>query len=90
MDHSSNLFEIEILTTQSDDEIKTISQSYQQNYDNTLEADLRGDTSGNFQKLCISLVQGNRNENPVNLLKDIQFFKMLILWIYSMPIKLLL
>ncbi|KAG4075025.1 hypothetical protein HA402_004571 [Bradysia odoriphaga] len=54
---------IEILVALSNSDVRTVSQLYQQTYGNSLEADLKGDTSGQFQRLCVSLVQGNRNEN---------------------------
>ncbi|XP_058797150.1 annexin B9-like [Phymastichus coffea] len=54
---------IEVLCTMSNHEIQVIKQAYQAMYGRTLEDDLRGDTSGNFKRLMVSLCCGNRDES---------------------------
>ena len=56
---------IEIIGTRNNQEMKLIKEEFQKNYGNSLEAWVKGDTSGNFRKLLISLIQANRSMNTV-------------------------
>lgn len=54
---------IEILASRSNNHIKEISRAYKMEHKKTLEEAIRSDTSGHFQRLLISLSQGNRDES---------------------------
>ena len=54
---------IEIIGTRPVWMLKKIKNVYQKLYKNDLEKDLKDDTSGDFQKMLISLLQCNRSEN---------------------------
>lgn len=67
---------IEILATRSNADIKAIKEKYKTLFKKELEQDITGDTSGDFKRLLVSLVQGNRDEssapNPANAAADAQ------------------
>ncbi|XP_074152806.1 annexin A11 [Sminthopsis crassicaudata] len=54
---------IEILASRSNEHIREISRAYKTEFKKTLEEAIRSDTSGHFQRLLISLAQGNRDES---------------------------
>ncbi|XP_019738376.1 annexin A4-like [Hippocampus comes] len=54
---------IDILASRSNAEIKTINATYKTQYGKDLEEDVRGGTSGMFQRVLISLVTPGRNES---------------------------
>ncbi|XP_043534989.1 annexin A11a isoform X1 [Chiloscyllium plagiosum] len=53
---------IEILASRSNAEIHAINSAYKTEFKKTLEQDIKSDTSGHFERLLVSLVQGNRDE----------------------------
>ncbi|XP_059480513.1 annexin B9-like isoform X4 [Neocloeon triangulifer] len=55
---------IEVLCSLNNAWIHAIKNSYLELYGNDLESDIKGDTSGCFERLLISLCQGMRDENP--------------------------
>ncbi|XP_026293202.1 annexin B11 isoform X2 [Frankliniella occidentalis] len=54
---------IEVVCSSTNQEIHAIKNTYQQMYHRSLEQDLKGDTSGNFKRLMVSLCVGNRSED---------------------------
>ncbi|XP_030342058.1 annexin A11 isoform X1 [Strigops habroptila] len=54
---------IEILASRSNEHIQELSRVYKAEFKKTLEEAIRSDTSGHFQRLLISLSQGNRDES---------------------------
>jgi len=54
---------IETLISGNNQEIRDIAAAYKNLYGNTLEKDIKGDTSGTLKMLLVSLAQGNRDEN---------------------------
>ncbi|XP_004615500.1 annexin A11 [Sorex araneus] len=54
---------IEILASRSNGHIRELNAAYRAEFHKTLEEAIRSDTSGHFQRLLISLAQGNRDES---------------------------
>ncbi|KAJ8032451.1 Annexin A7 [Holothuria leucospilota] len=54
---------IEIICTRTNSSIKAIKKAYQQAFSKKLEDDISGDTSGNFQRLLVSILEGARPED---------------------------
>ncbi|CAH2294142.1 Annexin A1 [Pelobates cultripes] len=54
---------IEIIVSRSNQEIKQIKKVYQEEYKTDLEKDVIGDTSGDFQKILLALLKGERSED---------------------------
>ncbi|XP_076400846.1 annexin A7 isoform X4 [Peromyscus maniculatus bairdii] len=54
---------IEILCTRTNQEIRDIVRCYQSEFGRDLEKDIKSDTSGHFERLLVSMCQGNRDEN---------------------------
>ncbi|XP_078284438.1 annexin A4-like isoform X1 [Rhinoraja longicauda] len=54
---------IEILSSRSNADIHEICKLYKAEFKKTLEQDIKSDTSGHFERLLVSLIQGNRDES---------------------------
>ncbi|XP_040212254.1 annexin A1-like [Rana temporaria] len=58
---------VEILVTRGNREIREIDKAYKEEFKTDLANDVASDTSGDFQKVLLVLVKGERNESaPVN------------------------
>ncbi|CAG5928645.1 unnamed protein product [Menidia menidia] len=51
---------VEVLASRTSQQVKDIVAAYRQEYDDNLEEDVCGDTSGHFQRLLVILLQANR------------------------------
>ncbi|KAF4529524.1 hypothetical protein B566_EDAN015182, partial [Ephemera danica] len=56
---------IEILCTMNNAWIQAINAQYMRLYHRALESEIKGDTSGAFQRLLVSMCQARRDENPM-------------------------
>ncbi|KAK4875050.1 hypothetical protein RN001_011472 [Aquatica leii] len=56
---------IEILGIHKNDDIIAIREAYQHMYGNSLESDIKGDTSGSLKRLLVSLVNAHRDESGI-------------------------
>ncbi|XP_031564848.1 uncharacterized protein LOC116300181 [Actinia tenebrosa] len=54
---------IEILCSRSNAEIQNIKKDYKKQYGKSLEEDVKSETSGDFEKLLVALLQGQRDES---------------------------
>ncbi|KAM6959496.1 annexin A2 [Aplochiton taeniatus] len=61
---------MELLCTQSTQQLNQISDAYKELYKRDLEKDLKGETSGDFLKLIVALLK--REESVGSVLKDIE------------------
>jgi len=53
---------VEILSSRTPQQVKDIVAAYRKEYDDDLEEDIAGDTSGHFKRLLVILLQGNRQK----------------------------
>lgn len=57
---------VEILASRNNAEIQQIVAAYKEDFDSNLEDDIISDTSSYFQRVLVSLVQGNRGEGDAD------------------------
>ncbi|XP_067828750.1 annexin A8-like protein 1 [Heptranchias perlo] len=57
---------VEILASRNNSQIHQIVKAYKEDFDSDLEDDLTSDTSGYFERVLVSLVQGNRGETEAD------------------------
>ncbi|KAM3623727.1 uncharacterized protein V6R79_014956 [Siganus canaliculatus] len=65
---------VEILASRTPEQVKAIVAAYRQEYDDDLEEDVCGDTSGHFKRLLVILLQANRQRGVQegNIESDVQ------------------
>ena len=56
---------VEVLCSRSNEEIKKIIEEYKRQFNDDLERKVSSDTSGNYKKFLVSLLQCKRSENSV-------------------------
>ena len=65
---------IEIIAPSSNSQLQTIKQAYLQRYGVSLEKDVESETSGDFIKLLISLLNANRSEYVAHIQNNIEVY----------------
>ncbi|XP_048237869.1 annexin A6-like isoform X1 [Haliotis rufescens] len=55
---------VEIICTRTNEQLKTIKETYKTMFSKDLEADVASDTSGHFKRLLVACLQANRPEEP--------------------------
>ena len=54
----------EMIATKTGRQLIKIKQKYPELYRDSLEEDIKGDTSGDYQRILIAMIQGGRSDNP--------------------------
>jgi hypothetical protein len=62
----------EIIVTTPPYKFKEIAEKYEKKYSRKLEDDIKSDTSSEYRRLLIAIIQGNRRENPYPNIKKIK------------------